>query len=528
MSKIVIKKSSVAGKVPLTTDLDYGELAINYTDEKIYFKNSNNQIKSITLGSNIYAKAQVAISKGDLVMFSGVQGDHILVTKADLNAWGFVDTWIVGVAAQDLAQNDFGNIVWFGNITGLDTSEWSEGSILYADPVNVGKLTATKPVYEPPTISPLTITTQPQATFTDLGSNEPANARWKFGNTINTPAVFSAQIAAGNVPLGARIFVKWVYDTAQVNGVWVSQEVDLGTVVGFYSQSSSDYAAAYVSNPSGVAWRPNDNGFFIPGNVSAFQVEYIRVEYETPSGHVIQIAAVTKQHANQGSILVRPTFGTHLDELHDTYIHNPTNGSRLTYNSTLRRWENSSDLVVSGTSTFTGEVLLNNGGGNEGGELHLAVPQTNTTLNGPIAIDVYGDRVRIFETSGSNRGAYLDLTLTQGGAGSQLRAYTRTEITANSATTNLDLGIYDDFVITLTTNTTFTLSNISKKLGGSGTIILKQDATGGRTFTKASQMKTPIGGAAIDQWTTANSLSVISYYVVDASTLIINYIGNFA
>lgn len=47
-NKIVLKKSSVAAKVPLTTDLDYGELALNYADEKLYFKNSSNVVKSFT------------------------------------------------------------------------------------------------------------------------------------------------------------------------------------------------------------------------------------------------------------------------------------------------------------------------------------------------------------------------------------------------------------------------------------------------------------------------------------------------
>jgi hypothetical protein len=52
-NKIVLKKSSVAAKVPLTTDLDYGELALNYADGKLYFKNSSNAISSFaSLGSN--------------------------------------------------------------------------------------------------------------------------------------------------------------------------------------------------------------------------------------------------------------------------------------------------------------------------------------------------------------------------------------------------------------------------------------------------------------------------------------------
>jgi hypothetical protein len=47
-NKVLLKKSSVAAKVPVVADLDYGELALNYTDEKLYFKNASNAIKSFT------------------------------------------------------------------------------------------------------------------------------------------------------------------------------------------------------------------------------------------------------------------------------------------------------------------------------------------------------------------------------------------------------------------------------------------------------------------------------------------------
>lgn len=46
-NKVLLKKSSIANKVPLTTDLDYGELALNYTDGLLYYKKSN----GTTIGS---------------------------------------------------------------------------------------------------------------------------------------------------------------------------------------------------------------------------------------------------------------------------------------------------------------------------------------------------------------------------------------------------------------------------------------------------------------------------------------------
>jgi hypothetical protein len=39
-----LKKSSVPGKVPLVTDLNYGELAINYADGILRYKTADNQI----------------------------------------------------------------------------------------------------------------------------------------------------------------------------------------------------------------------------------------------------------------------------------------------------------------------------------------------------------------------------------------------------------------------------------------------------------------------------------------------------
>jgi len=44
-TNIKLKKSSVSGRIPSVGDLDYGELAINYADGKVYYKNSSNQIK---------------------------------------------------------------------------------------------------------------------------------------------------------------------------------------------------------------------------------------------------------------------------------------------------------------------------------------------------------------------------------------------------------------------------------------------------------------------------------------------------
>jgi len=40
-NRILLKKSSVVGKIPKPDDLAHGELALNFTDGRLYFKNSD-------------------------------------------------------------------------------------------------------------------------------------------------------------------------------------------------------------------------------------------------------------------------------------------------------------------------------------------------------------------------------------------------------------------------------------------------------------------------------------------------------
>ena len=45
-TQIKLKKSSVSGNIPDSGDLQYGELAINFADGKLFYKNSSNEIKA--------------------------------------------------------------------------------------------------------------------------------------------------------------------------------------------------------------------------------------------------------------------------------------------------------------------------------------------------------------------------------------------------------------------------------------------------------------------------------------------------
>lgn len=144
--------------------------------------------------------------------------------------------------------------------------------------------------------------------------------------------------------------------------------------------------------------------------------------------------------------------------------------------------------------------------GDEGGELQLAIPQTNTTLNTGVAIDVYQNKVRIYETGGSNRGAYIDLTAASTGVSSNLLAGGGgattldglTDVTAPSPSTNdylkwngtawvndpIDLGTdtTGNYVASLVAGTGITLSNNSGE-GATPTVSLSGVTTNAQTAT---------------------------------------------
>ena len=105
---------------------------------------------------------------------------------------------------------------------------------------------------------------------------------------------------------------------------------------------------------------------------------------------------------------------------------------------------------------------------------------------------------------------------------------TQVTVAANSSSTALDFSTSNNFMVNMTADTTFSFSNISGAVGCSGNIVIVQDGTGGRDFTLPSEAKTPIDGATIVQNTGANEISVLSYYVMSSSQVLVNYIGDFA
>jgi len=78
--KNLFKRSSVAAKVPLVGDLDYGELAINYTDGVIYYKNASNAIKRFIDSDLLDAKGYLTTQTSHADVLVDSDTDNSIVT----------------------------------------------------------------------------------------------------------------------------------------------------------------------------------------------------------------------------------------------------------------------------------------------------------------------------------------------------------------------------------------------------------------------------------------------------------------
>ena len=104
--------------------------------------------------SMYYAKntSGAQIDNGTPVMFTGTVGASGKLTFGPAVSDGtYPASYMMGVATQDIAKNEFGYVTAFGLVRGFDTSgtpygeTWVDGDILYFDPSTPGGWTKTQP-----------------------------------------------------------------------------------------------------------------------------------------------------------------------------------------------------------------------------------------------------------------------------------------------------------------------------------------------------------------------------------------------
>ena len=143
---------------------DIGELTWSSTDESLHV--GLDAGVTLTLGQDLVlrVKANETIKKGQVVYAVGAAGggsSNILASLFSAVSGGVDELYTLGIAAEDMATNDFGFITTFGKVKSVHVSEtratddpeyglaansgWVIGTILYPSAVQAGRLTQLPP-----------------------------------------------------------------------------------------------------------------------------------------------------------------------------------------------------------------------------------------------------------------------------------------------------------------------------------------------------------------------------------------------
>jgi len=107
---------------------------------------------TLQIGEEMYyrIRASSAITEGQVVMFTGTVGGSGALRGAPASGLtAETASYVMGVATEDIANNQWGYVTYFGLVRGINTTggaeAWVDGQILYYDPTTPGGLTKTIP-----------------------------------------------------------------------------------------------------------------------------------------------------------------------------------------------------------------------------------------------------------------------------------------------------------------------------------------------------------------------------------------------
>lgn len=123
----------------------------------LVMEDTGNVIQDIGEETYYRVKASSAITKGQVVMFTGTVGaSGGLLGAPATGLTAFQNEYIMGIATQDIALNGWGYVTWFGEVDKVNTTggaeAWVDGQILYYNPAVTGGLTKNVPAAPNPKV----------------------------------------------------------------------------------------------------------------------------------------------------------------------------------------------------------------------------------------------------------------------------------------------------------------------------------------------------------------------------------------
>jgi len=321
------------------------------------------------------------------------------------------------------------------------------------------------------------------------------------GNLITAAAVSAASVSAsGNVTGGNILTGGLISSTGNITGNYIlGNGSQLTGLPATYSNTNvSSFLAAFGSNTISTT------GTVTAGNITGGNI--LTVGQVSATGTITTAGGTNSTGFAVGNGAVSnvglgffPTAGTRGDYAIRDYSSvfstmyldvgmGSSAGGEFQFRSSnafsLVMRANSSGVYTPGIMSATGsvyglELWSTNSVGSEGGQINLALPASGSTISGGVIIDVYNNLLRFYERSGTNRGAYIDLTATSAAVGTNLLASGGggTPGGSNTYVQFNDGGAFGgngQFVYNKTTNT-LTVGNVAANANGQGTNFIVGD-----------------------------------------------------
>ena len=122
---VLLKKSNIANAIPVPGDLQSGELAINYTDGNLFFKDNSGNVQIIASKKFITVSGNVTggnvISLGNISATGNIAGNYILGNGSQLTGIAVGNSFgaIAVIGANTVVANSSGATVNFVAGTGI-------------------------------------------------------------------------------------------------------------------------------------------------------------------------------------------------------------------------------------------------------------------------------------------------------------------------------------------------------------------------------------------------------------------------
>lgn len=249
--------------------------------------------------------------------------------------------------------------------------------------------------------------------------------------TVSNTGVLNVNGSTGSVVTyaGTTGNIQFRYNNGvTANSYFTLESGPLGEITDIFTLSGTTNSLFYYGNQEAIGLQINRGynsvGFDESGGV---QIKVLGIGNDSGDIYSSNLRITTPVSTAAGSAIIldsggNESFSVYQDFVYSKVMHYFNEG----INSTNPVYTNTFEGPINAVGgTFSSQLNVQNLkmltiGGNEGGQIDFGLATTNTSLTGGISIDVYQNQLRFFETGGTNRGAFIDLTTLPAGANTSL------------------------------------------------------------------------------------------------------------